>query len=93
MVWWTQRGTDRVGQIEKVSLTYIHYAYSHGPVQLFATPWTIDCPAPLSMGILQAKILEWVACPPPRDLPNPGMEPRSSALQEDSSPAEPPTPG
>ena len=34
-----------------------------------------------------------VPFPSPRDLPNPGMEPRSSALQEDSSPAEPPTPG
>ena len=28
-------------------------------------------------GILQATTLEWVACPPPRDLPNPGIEPTS----------------
>ena len=28
-------------------------------------------------GILQARILEWVACPPPGDLPNPGTEPTS----------------
>ena len=28
---------------------------------LFATPWTAACQAPLSMGILQARILEWVA--------------------------------
>ena len=28
-------------------------------------------------GILQARILEWVACPPPGDLPNPGIEPMS----------------
>ena len=26
-----------------------------------ATPWTVACQAPLSMGILQARILEWVA--------------------------------
>ena len=34
----------------------------------------------------------WVAIPssPPGDLPNPGMEPRSLALQADSLPAEPP---
>ena len=32
-------------------------------VRLFATPWTIACQAPLSMGILQARILEWVAMP------------------------------
>ena len=29
-------------------------------------------------------------CPPPRDLPNPGMEPRSPTLQAGSLPAEPP---
>ena len=31
-------------------------------------------------GILQARILEWVAFPSPGDLPNPGIEPRSPAL-------------
>ena len=41
-------------------------------------------------GILQARILEWVAFPFPRgDLPNPGIKPRSPALQEDSLPTEP----
>ena len=39
--------------------------------------------APLSMGILQARILVWVTCPPPRDPPNPGTEPRSPTLQGD----------
>ena len=43
-------------------------------------------------GILQARILEWVAVPPgrsPGDLPNPGIKSRSPALQVDSLPAEP----
>ena len=31
----------------------------------------------LSMGILQARILERLACPPPRDLPDPGIKPES----------------
>ena len=31
-------------------------------------------------GILQARILEWVAVPSPGDLPNPGIEQRSPAL-------------
>ena len=31
-------------------------------------------------GILQARILEWVAFPSPGDLPNPGIEPRQSNL-------------
>ena len=39
-------------------------------------------------GILQARILEWVAFPFSRDLPNPGIEPRSPTLQADSLPAE-----
>ena len=40
-------------------------------------------------GILQARILEWVAFPSPGDLPNTGIEPRSPTLQADSIPAEP----
>ena len=39
--------------------------------------------------ILQARILEWVACPPPGDLPYPWIEPVSPAvpaLQVDSLP-------
>ena len=40
-------------------------------------------------GILQARILEWVAFPFSGGLPNPGIEPRSPALQVDSLPADP----
>ena len=40
-------------------------------------------------GILQARILEWVAFPSPGNLPNPGIKPKSPTLQVDSSPAEP----
>ena len=40
-------------------------------------------------GMLQVRILEWVAFPFSRDLPNPGIESRSPALQADSLPAEP----
>ena len=47
-----------------------------------ATLWTVALQAPLSMGILQARILEWVAMPsPPKDLPKPEAEPKSPALQ------------
>ena len=50
----------------------------------------MDCSPPGStvLGILQARILEWVAMPSSRDLPNPGIEPMSPALQADSLPAE-----
>ena len=40
-------------------------------------------------GILQARILKQVTFPSPGDLPHPGIEPRSPALQADSLPAEP----
>ena len=41
-------------------------------------------------GVLQARILEWVPYPSPGDLPDPGIEPMSPALQVDSLPADPP---
>ena len=40
---------------------------------LFVTPWTVAYQALLSMGTLQARILEW---PSPGDLPIPGVESR-----------------
>ena len=54
-----------------------------------ATPRTVVRQDPLSMGILQARILEWVAMPSCRDLPNPGIKPRSPTLQVDFLPTEP----
>ena len=46
----------------------------------------VDCSLPGSSvyGILQARILERVPCPPPGDTPNPGINPRSPTLQVDS---------
>ena len=47
----------------------------------------MDCSLPGSsvQGIFQATVLEWVLFSSPGDLPNPGIEARSSALQVDSS--------
>ena len=52
----------------------------------------IDCTPPVSSvhGILEARILEWVAMPSSRGLPNPGIKPRSPTLQADLLPSEPP---
>ena len=49
-------------------ITQLCCAWSLSHVQLFVTPWTVACQAPLcqaplSMGILQARIQEWVAIP------------------------------
>ena len=57
-------------------------------VWLFATPCTIAYQAPLSMGILQARILEWVAYPFSRGSSSSGIELGSPALQVDSLPDE-----
>ena len=50
----------------------------------------MDCSPPGSSvhGILQARILEWVVIPSPEDLPDPGTETGSPALQADSLPFE-----
>ena len=44
------------------------------------TPWTVV------RGILQARILEWVAFPSPGDLSHPGVKTRYPTLQADSLP-------
>ena len=50
-------------------------------VRLSVVLWTAAHQAPLSMRILQARILEWVSMPsPPRDLPDPRIEPRPPTL-------------
>ena len=58
--------------------------------QLFATPWTVARQVPLPMGFSRQEYWNELPCPPPRDLPNLGMEPVSPALQAVSLPLEPP---
>ena len=50
-------------------------------VQLFATLWTVDCQAPLSMEFSRQEYWSELSCPPSRDLSNPGIESKSPALQ------------
>ena len=57
-------------------------------VQLFASPWTVACQAPLSMGFSRQKYWSGLPFPSPGNLPNPGIKPRSPALQADSLPSE-----
>ena len=46
-------------------------------VWLFATPRTVACQAPLSMGFSRQEHWSGMPCPPPGDLPNPEIEPTS----------------
>ena len=55
-----------------------------------ATPWTVACQAPLSMGFSRQEYWSGLPFPSPGDLPDPGIEPRSPALQADALPSEPP---
>ena len=47
--------------------------------------------APLSTGFSRQEQWSGFPCPPPGDLPNPGIKPSSPTLQADSLPTEPPT--
>ena len=55
-----------------------------------STPWTMAHHAPLSMGFSREEYWSGLPFPSPTDIPNVGIEPRSSTLQADSLPHEPP---
>ena len=44
---------------------------------ILVTPWTVAHQAPLSMGFSRQEHWSGLPCPPPGDLPNPGIEPVS----------------
>ena len=59
-------------------------------VRLFATPWTVAYQAPLSMKFSRQEYWSGLSFPSPGDLPNPGLEPGSPALESDGLTSEPP---
>ena len=56
--------------------------------QVFATTWSVAHQAPLSMGFSRQEYWSGLPFPSPEDLPDPGIKPRSPALQADSLPTE-----
>ena len=68
------------------------YILSFSVVSDSLDPMDYSPPGSLSMRILQARVEYWsgLPCPPPGDLPNPGIKRRSPALQVVFLPAEPP---
>ena len=84
------------GSLIKLKNSYHMIQQSHAMLCLVAqscptlcNPWTIQrtrllCP----WGFSRQEYWSGLPCPPPKDLPNSGIEPESSALQEDSLPAE-----
>ena len=59
-------------------------------IRLFATPWTVAYQSPLSMEFSRQEYWSRLPFPSPGDLPDPGIEPGSPALQADALPSEPP---
>jgi len=57
------------------------YSLSH--VVFFVTPWTVAHQVPLCIGFFRQEYWRGEPFPSPRDLPNPGIKPRSPALQAD----------
>ena len=53
-------------------------------VRLFVTPWTVAHQAPPSMGFSRQEYGSGLPFPSPGDLLDPGIEPRSPALQADA---------
>ena len=59
-------------------------------VRFLATPWTVARQAPLSMECSRPEYWSGLPLPSPGDLPNPGVEPGSPALQANLLLSEPP---
>ena len=52
--------TSQIIKVKYINGSYACVLSHFSHIWLFATPWTVDCQAPLSMGF-QARILEWIA--------------------------------
>ena len=78
-------GSRRLRELNHVGLVLI---LSHSVVSDSATPRTVDNQAPLSLGFSRQEYWNGLPFPSPEDLPNPGIKPRSPALQADSLPSE-----
>ena len=58
-----------------LSWNYVCVLSRFSSVRLFATLWTVAHEAPLSMGFSRQEYWSGLPCPPPGDLPDPGIEP------------------
>ena len=82
---YSQRGPKRV------RYNIVTAAATAKSLQLCPTlcnPWTVACQAPLSVGFPRQEYWSRLPSPSPGDLPDPGIEPGSPALQADSLPSE-----
>ena len=83
MIWNNQ---DTSESIPFTCMVWSHFCH----VWLYAIPWTTAHQVPLSMGFSRQEYWSGLPFPPPGDLTDPGVKPRSPVLQEDSLLSEPP---
>ena len=86
---WSSNSTSECMKV-KVNVKSLMKVKSLSRVWLFATPRTVAYQATLSIGFSRQECWSGLPFPSPGDLPNPGIEPRSPALQADVLPSEPP---
>ena len=79
---------DNLATVKKKSEIESYFNFK-GCVWPFVTPWTVTHQPPLPMGFSRQEFWGGLPFPSPGDLPNPGNEHRSLALQADSLPFEP----
>jgi len=97
---WRILWTEEPGRLQPIRLQRVRHNWktkhthwsevkSVSRVQLFATPWTVTYQALRSVGFSRQEYWSGLPFPSPGDLPNPGIEPGSPALQADTLPSEP----
>ena len=69
---------------KRVTLTAVSAYVSHSVVSDSATPWTVACQVPLSMGFSKQEYCSGLTFPSPGNLPYPKIKPGSPALEADS---------
>ena len=76
---WTNSGASIWSLVHPWFRTSLFVAVVYLPscVWFFATPWTVAHQAPLSLGFSRQGYWSGLPCPPPRDLPDPGIKPAS----------------
>ena len=83
-MWVSPQGDLRAKVLKKKELKLLSL------VRLFATPWTVDYQAPLSVEFSRQEYWSGLPFPSPGGSSHPGIEPGSPALQADTLLSEPP---
>ena len=92
MLWCIILREIKNNRLRKINIAWSHLlTVTHSVMSnSLMTPWDVACQAPLSMGCPRQEYWSGLPFPSPGDLPDPGIEPKSHALQANSLSSEPP---